>query len=100
MTRLTVLIVDDTPEDREFYKRLLAQDLNTQYSVFEADTGEKGLEIVCTHHPDCILLDYSLPGMNGVEFVDCLIAEMKQVFLPVIVLTSQGNEMVAADLCE
>jgi signal transduction histidine kinase len=98
MTRLTVLIVDDSPEDREFYKRLLSQDLNTQYSIYEAETGEKGLEIVTGQQPDCILLDYSLPGMNGLEFVDCLISDMKQVFLPVIVLTSQGNELLAAEI--
>src|SRR5436305_1480392 len=89
-----ILIVDDSPEDREVYKRMLAQDAEHSYEFLEADLGEEGLRMAQEERPDCLLLDYKLPDVDGLEFLSRL---TDQKPLPVIVLTGQGNEAVAVE---
>ena len=89
-----ILIVDDSPEDREVYRRLLVQDREHRYEFLEAEFGEEGLRIALEEDPDCLLLDYRLPDVDGLEFLSRLPAEK---LVPVIVLTGQGNEAVAVE---
>jgi PAS domain S-box-containing protein len=92
---LTVLIVDDSLEDRLVYRRYLQQDQEHNYTILEADLGEEALELCQQHKPDGILLDFLLPDSDGLEFL----AELKQQipnYLPaVIMLTGYGNEAIA-----
>ena len=89
---LRILIVDDSPEDRELYRRLLGQDPGQEYAFLEAELGEDGLELARREHPDCLLLDYRLPDVDGLEFLDRL---LQDGLVPVIILTGQGSEAVA-----
>jgi signal transduction histidine kinase len=89
-----ILIVDDSPEDRALYRRLLAQDQEHTYEFLEAETGEEGLRTAREERPDCLLLDYRLPDLDGLEFLDQL---PREKLIPVIVLTGQGNESVAVE---
>jgi signal transduction histidine kinase len=89
-----ILIVDDSPEDREVYKRMLAQDPEHEYEFLEAEMGEEGLRLARDERPDCLLLDYKLPDVDGLEFLSRMPTEK---LLPVIVLTGQGNEAVAVE---
>ncbi|HEY2294591.1 MAG TPA: response regulator [Thermoanaerobaculia bacterium] len=91
---IRLLIVDDSPEDRELYRRLLAQDREHAYELLEAETGEEGLAMARERSPDCLLLDYRLPDVDGLEFLTRLPAE---ALVPVIVLTGQGSEAVAVE---
>jgi len=91
---IRLLIVDDSPEDRELYRRLLAQDRERAYALLEAETGEEGLAMARELKPDCLLLDYRLPDVDGLEFLARLPAE---TLVPVIVLTGQGSEAVAVE---
>jgi signal transduction histidine kinase len=92
---LAILIVDDSPEDRAIYRRLLSQDREQAYSFLETDSGEEGLRLSRERRPDCLLLDYRLPDTDGLEFLDRLAEQTADRPLPVIVLTGQGNEAVA-----
>jgi CheY-like chemotaxis protein len=88
-----VLIIDDSEDDRALYRRTLAKSRESTYEIAEAEDGETGLARLAEQSPDCVLLDYSLPGRNGVEVLKRLRA--KHPFIPVVMLTGQGSETVA-----
>ncbi|MEH2027598.1 PAS domain-containing protein [Nostoc sp.] len=90
-----VLIVDDSPEDRELYRRCLLRDREYSYTLLEATLGQEGLELWQQHQPDVVLLDYRLPDLDGLEFLAQLQSLSPQPCLPVIVVTGQGNEAIA-----
>ncbi|MDV6034801.1 MAG: response regulator [Phycisphaera sp. RhM] len=94
---LRILIVDDSPEDREVYRRLLGQQAWNEYDVAEADCGEDGLEACRDRPPDCILLDYNLPDLDGLEFLTELHDTVPDHHLAVVMLTGQGNESIAVE---
>ena len=66
--RRRVLVVDDTPDIRLL--TTLALDSSDAYSVVaEAATGGEAVELAARHQPDVILLDISLPGMDGLQSI-------------------------------
>jgi diguanylate cyclase (GGDEF)-like protein len=92
---LKLLIVEDNLVDRIEYARKLKKDFPLNYSLLESETGQQGIKRCIKEAPDCILLDYMLPDMNGLEFLSIL---NKIGFLgPVIMLTGQDDESVALD---
>jgi PAS domain S-box-containing protein len=92
---LTVLIVDDCPEDRQAYRRYLQQDSEYQYTILEEESGAGGLELCQQLQPDGILLDFLLPDLDGLEFLEELKQQAKGVMPAVIMLTGYGSEAVA-----
>ncbi|MBF2007503.1 MAG: response regulator [Chlorogloeopsis fritschii C42_A2020_084] len=91
----TLLIADDCAEDREIYREYLLSDPHQSYQILEAASAEVGLELCQKKHCDAILLDFCLPDMSGLEFLDELKQQRLEAHLPVIMLTGQGNERVA-----
>ncbi|WP_373530200.1 response regulator, partial [Nostoc sp.] len=92
----TILIVDDFPPDRELYRRYLQADVENDYTVLEAQSSEEGLNLCGVQPVDGIILDFSLPDLDGLEFLAAL-KKMQLGFCPsVIMITGQGNETVAA----
>jgi PAS domain S-box-containing protein len=91
----TILVVDDSPEDRELYRRYLLHDRKYSYQILEASLGRQGLELWQQHQPDAVLLDYRLPDLDGLEFLSHLQSLLQQTHLPAIVITGQGSEAVA-----
>lgn len=88
-----LLIVDDNPDDREQCIRMLGKIANAKYHFVEASSGLAALEKAAEVKPDCILLDYSLPGESGLEILKKLCEA--NLFLSIIMMTGQGNEAVA-----
>ena len=95
MKEHTIFIIDDSPEDRGVLRGHLLNDAQCTYSIFEEETGEKSLELCKSTKPDCILLDYHLPDMNGLEFLAELADEGGSVQFPVVILTDVSNESIA-----
>jgi PAS domain S-box-containing protein len=89
-----IAIIDDSPEDREAYRRYLLADERYLYEILEAEDGEEGLALCDREKPDLILLDFVLPGMDGLEFINEL-KILGQTQIPVIMLTGQGSEEIA-----
>ncbi|MFN6562247.1 MAG: PAS domain-containing protein [Nostoc sp. ChiSLP01] len=92
---LTVLIIDDSPEDRQVYRRYLLQDQEHNYTILEAELGEEALALCQQLQPEGILLDFLLPDMDGLEFLAQL-QQLSQATMPAaIMLTGYGNESIA-----
>lgn len=93
---IKILIVDDGPEDREVYVRYLKKGFDDSgYCILESDTGQQGIQLCKEENPDCILLDYLLPDMDGLEFLTLL--KEKGYSGATIMLTGQGSETVAVE---
>ena len=90
---IRVLVIDDSVDDRTLCERTLKRVWSERLRIIEAGSGDSGLEAIEAHAPHCVLLDYSLPGRNGIEVLKLIRAQ--HPFLPVIMLTGQGNETVA-----
>ncbi len=90
-----ILVVDDNEDDRENFIRMLGKIPDGEYGYDEADGLDEMLSCLDARMPDCILLDYSLPGLTGLDILNQLIP--KYPFLPIIMTTGQGNEVVAAE---
>lgn len=91
----TLLIVDDCAEDREVCRRYLLNDPQQSYQILEADSAESGLTLCQEQSCDAILLDFCLPTMSGLEFLDALKQHPPTALVPVILLTGYGAEEVA-----
>lgn len=83
----TVLVVDDDPGTI----RLLASVLKPIASVFAAKTAEDALNFVQATPPDLILLDVSLPGMDGYELCGLLQNDPVSEEIPIIFLTADTS---------
>ncbi len=92
--KIKLLIIDDSPEDREIYKRMLKSVGSDIYQFIEFDCGEDGLDYLGSETTDCVLLDYNIPDIDGMEILETL-AKQESFNTPVIFLTGQGNEKVA-----
>ncbi|MDX2230476.1 MAG: hybrid sensor histidine kinase/response regulator [Leptolyngbyaceae cyanobacterium bins.349] len=93
----TILIIDDASHDREMYRRYLKSDRAHTYLILEEETAEAGLAICRSHAVDGILLDFLLPDANGLEFLEALKAQHLDDCPPVIMITGQGSEAIAAN---
>lgn len=82
-----VLIIDDEESIREIVRACL-EDLGG-WTTLSATSGTEGLEQVQKNLPDAILLDISMPDMDGFQFFQQLQANPNAKRIPVIVLTAK-----------
>ena len=84
----TILIVEDVELNRD----LLVQLLEDRYRLVLAEDGEAALECAVEDKPDLILMDLSLPRMDGWEATRRLKADERTRTIPVVILTSSREE--------
>lgn len=94
---IRILIVEDDLVDRMACSRALAKDTSNKYVLTEAETGHDGIELSRTQKLDCILLDYKLPDMSGLEFLIGLKTDSDDIPIPVIMLTGADNASIAIE---
>src|SRR5205814_642023 len=82
----TILMIEDDAPTREVVRMAcVGQNLN----LIEAETGEKGMELIEKSEPDLVILDLNLPGVSGMDVCRQLRADGTQV--PVIMLTAKND---------
>ena len=79
-----ILVVDDDPSIRELLSRYLARE---GFIVFEAENGQKGIELAEKEKPDVIILDVMMPGTDGWSVLEHLKSHASLSSIPVIMLT-------------
>ena len=82
----TILIVEDVPLNRD----LLVQLLEDRYRLLLAEDGKAALDCAAGQKPDLILMDLSLPRMDGWEATRRLKADDELARIPVIVLSARA----------
>jgi DNA-binding NtrC family response regulator len=88
----TVLIVEDEVLQARSIKRSLERH---GYDVLTAPTAEEGLDLVQQYHPDILLLDLKLPGMDGLEMLRIVSGMLENMH--VIIITAHGNVQTAVE---
>jgi signal transduction histidine kinase len=94
MREYRLLIVDDDAVDRRLYGRLLAQPGPDICHVQQAADGSAGLAMLRAETFDCVLLDFKLPDMTGLEFLTTA-GENGELPCAIVLITGQGNEAIA-----
>lgn len=92
-----VLLVEDDVVDRIACRRALQQHPGYEFELYEADTGGQGLQMAHEHEFDCILLDYHLPDMTGLEFLVEITDALGKIQVPVLKLTGTDNVAIAVE---
>lgn len=83
-----ILLVEDN-EDLRFY---LKDNLNAYFTVLEASNGVKGLQATIEAHPDIVVSDIVMPGINGMELCRKIRSNETVSRTPVILLTAKSSE--------
>jgi CheY-like chemotaxis protein/phosphoribosyl 1,2-cyclic phosphodiesterase len=86
---LLILIVDDDEDLRVLARKAL---IRAGHRVLEASNGSDGLQLVASQRPDLLVLDLSMPDLDGFEVLRRLRSSEAGRSLPVIVLTAHGDE--------
>lgn len=85
MTQKRVLIVEDNADNRVVFGTILK---HAGYEVVEAANGEDGVRAARDHHPDLILMDLSMPVMDGWQATGCLKADDQTRHIPVCAISA------------
>ena len=83
----TVFIVEDDEAIGDLLVQAIEQE--TSYHAVLASDGFQALKMLRTVKPDLILLDYSLPGMNGLELYDTIHTVKALKHLPVLIVSAE-----------
>jgi len=89
MADKTILIIEDEEDILALVHYNLARD---GFQVVCATSGEDGLRMVAEHHPDLVLLDLMLPGVDGLEVCRRLRSDAETAALPIVMMTARGEE--------
>ena len=82
---MRILVVEDQADNRRILRDLLS---SVGYEILEAVTGDEGVTLATTQHPDLILMDIQLPGIDGYEATRRIKADPALRHIPIIAVTS------------
>jgi len=82
-----ILIVEDNEKNRKLMRDVLQF---KGYQIIETDTAEEGIRLARDRQPALILMDFHLPGMNGIEALGRLRGEPATRGIPVLAVTASA----------
>lgn len=87
MANELILIVEDNEKNRKLVRDILQF---RGYKLLESETAEEGIKLAREHMPRLILMDFHLPGMNGIEAFKVLRADPQTSAIPIIAVTASA----------
>ena len=84
----TLLVAEDNPE----VAQIVYSTLKDQYNIYFAENGKRALSLLAEQNFDCVVSDIEMPEMTGDEFVENARKENKWKSIPIIMLSSHGDE--------
>lgn len=91
---IQILHVDDDPSITDLTGTFLERE-DDRFAVRTATSADDGLERINDRPPDCVVSDYDMPGLDGLDFLQAVREEYPN--LPFILFTGKGSETVASD---
>jgi CheY-like chemotaxis protein len=95
LSQFTVLFVDDMPELLEIYENQFKKYFA---NLLTATSALAAIEILRKNHVDCIVTDFQMPEMNGIDFINYVQKDFKNI--PVILLTGNGHDPLIINALE
>jgi threonine synthase len=83
----TIVVIDDNTNDSRLIRRMLQR--YKQYRVYEAHNGPDGIDLARQRRPDLIVLDLTLPGMDGFSILGELKADERTQEIPVVIVSAK-----------
>ena len=87
MANELILIVEDNEKNRKLARDVLQF---KGYRTLDAETGEDGVAMAKEHKPDLILMDYQLPGINGIEAFRQIRSDASTAHIPIVAVTASA----------
>ncbi|OGA31656.1 MAG: hypothetical protein A3F75_01555 [Betaproteobacteria bacterium RIFCSPLOWO2_12_FULL_64_23] len=87
MANELILIVEDNEKNRKLVRDVLQF---KGYRTIDAETGEVGVALAMEHKPDLILMDYHLPGIDGIEAFRRIRADSATAHIPIVAVTASA----------
>lgn len=87
MANELILIVEDNEKNRKLVRDILTF---KGYRLLESETAEEGIRLARENKPALILMDFHLPGMNGIEAFKVLRADPQTSAIPIIAVTASA----------
>ncbi len=94
MDEISVILVDDEPDVCSLLSAKLKREA-AEFSIRTANSAAECLETIKSDGIDCILSDYQMPGMNGMELLEAV--KELGLDIPFIFVTGQGSEKIASE---
>jgi len=94
----TIVVIDDNPHDSRLIRRLLQGYKN--YRVFEAHNGPDGLDLIRQRRPDLVVLDLSMPDMDGFSILDAIKLDERTGHIPVVIISGKSLTQQEAEYLE
>lgn len=92
--QIRVLHVEDDPDFADLTAQYLDQ-LHGEIESTPVSSGEDAIEHLNNHQPDCVISDFDMPGINGVELLEHVREHHDE--LPFILFTGKGSEEIASE---
>jgi two-component system cell cycle response regulator DivK len=87
MANELILIVEDNEKNRKLVRDILQF---KGYQLLESETAEEGIRLAREKKPALILMDFHLPGMNGIEAFKILRADPQTSSIPIVAVTASA----------
>src|SRR3712207_9595370 len=94
--RPVVLVVEDFEDNRFMMRRLLEM---SGYRVVEAINGNQAVERAASEHPDIILMDLSLPQLDGLAATRRILAQENSRRVPIVAVSARSEERRVGKEC-
>ena len=94
----SALIIEDDASIRAVLKRIMSKKFG--FNIYQAGDGMEGLKVLEETSPDLVLLDISMPVMNGIEFLQVIRHESKYKDIPVFILSAVNDRKLIKQMID